>query len=406
MADPVQEQYEAYPYPGRNPAEESARLVTGSPSRVAEIDHYLFRGRRDWRQPFRVLVAGGGTGDATVMLAQQLHEKSVKAEITYLDLSSASRRIAEQRIAARGLSNVTFRSGSLLDLSKMGLGGFDYIDCCGVLHHLPDPEAGLASLTAALAPGGGIGIMVYGEYGRTGVYPLQAALLQLAGDMPLAEQITLAKKLLPALPVTNGFRNNRFLGDHQRGDAELVDLLLHRQDRAYTVPQLAALVAGAGLKIASFIEPLRYDPGLYLTDPALAKRAAALPMLEQAALAERLAGNMKLHIAYLSRAYLNRDSSTVAVPAPEAIPLFIEWDAATIARAVQQQGGIRGAFDGLPVTLPLPRPAPAILKLIDGTRSLDSIRQESGFADWDGFMAVFHPVWRALNGINRLVLRY
>ncbi|MFO7481969.1 class I SAM-dependent methyltransferase [Oceanibaculum nanhaiense] len=401
MTDPVQDQYEAYPYPGRNPAEEATRLVTGSPSRVLEIDHYLFGGKRDWSQPFRVLVAGGGTGDATVMLAQQLHDKGTPAEITYMDLSSASRRIAEQRIKIRGLTNVTFLSGSLLDLARMGLGGFDYIDCCGVLHHLPDPDAGLVSLAGALAPGGGIGIMVYGEYGRAGLYPLQAALQQLAGDMPLKEQVTLARKLLPALPVTNGFRNNRFLGDHQRGDAELVDLLLHRQDRAYTVPQLATLVAGAGLRIASFIEPLRYDPGLYLTDPALAKRAAALPALEQAALAERLAGNMKLHIAYLTR-----ESSTVAQPAPEAIPLFIEWEAAPIAKAAQQQGGIRGSFDGLPVTLPLPRQAPAILKLIDGARSLDAIRHEARFADWDGFMAVFRPVWRALNGINRLVLRF
>ena len=401
MTDPVQDQYEAYPYPGRNPAEESARLVTGSPSRVLEIDHYLFGGRRDWRRPFRVLVAGGGTGDATVMLAQQLHDRGTPAEITYLDLSSASRAIAEQRITARGLTNVTFLSGSLLDLAKMGLGGFDYIDCCGVLHHLPDPDAGLASLAAALAPGGGIGIMVYGEYGRAGLYPLQAALQQLAGELPLAEQVTLAKKLLPALPVTNGFRNNRFLGDHQRGDAELVDLLLHRQDRAYTVPQLAELVAGAGLHIASFIEPLRYDPSLYLTDPALAKRAAALPALEQATLAERLAGNMKLHIAYLSHS-----ADTVAVPAPEAIPLFIEWEAETIARAVQQQGAIKGAFDGLPVTLPLPRQAPAILKLIDGARTLDAIRQQAGFSDWDSFMTVFRPIWRALNGINRLVLRF
>ncbi|MCH2394439.1 class I SAM-dependent methyltransferase [Oceanibaculum sp.] len=401
MTNPVQDQYESYPYPGRNPAEEATRLVTGSPSRVLEIDHYLFGGKRDWSKPFRVLVAGGGTGDATVMLAQQLHDKDVKAEITYLDLSTASRRIAEQRIKVRGLTNVSFLSGSLLDLAAMGLGGFDYIDCCGVLHHLPDPDAGLASLAGALAPGGGIGIMVYGEYGRAGLYPLQAALRQLAGDLPLKEQVALAKKLLPALPVTNGFRNNRFLGDHRRGDAELVDLLLHRQDRAYTVPQLAGLVAGAGLRIASFIEPLRYDPSLYLTDPVLAKRAASLPAPDQAALAERLAGNMKLHIAYLSR-----ESGTVAQPAPEAIPLFIEWEAGTVAKAVQQQGGIKGAFDGLPVTLPLPRQAPAILRLIDGTRRMDAIRQEAGYADWDSFMAVFRPVWRALNGINRLVLRH
>ena len=153
MRNKVKDQYEAYPYPARDPAEESNRLVTGSPSRLLEIDHYLFRGQRDWRRPFRALVAGGGTGDGLVMLTQQLADAGVPAQVTYLDLSSASRAIAQARIAARGLAaQVTFVSGSLLDLPQLGLEDFDYIDCCGVLHHLADPSAGLAALAGALAP--------------------------------------------------------------------------------------------------------------------------------------------------------------------------------------------------------------------------------------------------------------
>ena len=66
--DPVRAQYEAYPYPARDPAEETARLITGSPSHPVEIDHFLFSGRRDWSAPFRALVAGGGTGDGLIML--------------------------------------------------------------------------------------------------------------------------------------------------------------------------------------------------------------------------------------------------------------------------------------------------------------------------------------------------
>jgi methylase of polypeptide subunit release factors len=69
-----------------------------------EIDHYLFAGRRDWTKPFRALVAGGGTGDALIQLAQVLASAGRKAEITYLDLSTAARRIAEARAAARGLT--------------------------------------------------------------------------------------------------------------------------------------------------------------------------------------------------------------------------------------------------------------------------------------------------------------
>jgi hypothetical protein len=35
-------QYEAYPYPARDPAEEARRLVIGSPSHLREIDHWVF----------------------------------------------------------------------------------------------------------------------------------------------------------------------------------------------------------------------------------------------------------------------------------------------------------------------------------------------------------------------------
>ncbi|MEE8293023.1 MAG: class I SAM-dependent methyltransferase, partial [Kiloniellales bacterium] len=69
--DPVLAQYEAYPYPARDPDDEAKRLISGSPSSLAEVNHYLFEGRRDFTQGFRALVAGGGTGDAAIMVAQQ-----------------------------------------------------------------------------------------------------------------------------------------------------------------------------------------------------------------------------------------------------------------------------------------------------------------------------------------------
>ena len=68
----VHAQYESYPYPARDPADEAKRLITGSPSHLLEISHYLHGGALDLSKPFRALVAGGGTGDATIMLAQQL----------------------------------------------------------------------------------------------------------------------------------------------------------------------------------------------------------------------------------------------------------------------------------------------------------------------------------------------
>ena len=37
--DRVREQYEAYPYPPRDPRDETKRLIEGSPSHRLEIDH-------------------------------------------------------------------------------------------------------------------------------------------------------------------------------------------------------------------------------------------------------------------------------------------------------------------------------------------------------------------------------
>ncbi|MDJ0943834.1 MAG: class I SAM-dependent methyltransferase [Kiloniellales bacterium] len=410
--DPVAAQYEAYPYPARDPAAEKTRLIVGSPSNLPELNHYLFAGRRDFARPFRALVAGGGTGDAAIMLAQQLADSAGPGgdagEVVYLDLSAAAREIAEARAEVRGLDNLSFHTGSLLDLPDLGLGRFDYIDCCGVLHHLEDPPAGLAALAAVLAEDGGIGLMVYAPYGRSGVYPLQAMLRQLAGELPLAEQVTLAKRLIAVLPETNGFRRNPFLGDHRRGDAELVDLLLHARDRAYTVAELAALVTGAGLTPLALIEPARYRPESYLAVPAVLKRLAGLDWLERAAFAERLAGNVRKHLLYAVRS--GTPETRIAAPEdPETVPLLFDLEGPALARAVQRDLTLKAEFDGLALRFPLPRLAPAILQRIDGRRSLaaihDALQGLDRGLDWPAFLAQFRETFAALNGINRLFLR-
>ena len=109
----VRDQYEAYPYPARDPADEANRLITGSPSHILEIEHFIFAGGRAGN--LRALVAGGGTGDGTIMLAQQLADRGA-GTVTYLDMSAASLAIARARAKARGLKNITFHQGSLLDL--------------------------------------------------------------------------------------------------------------------------------------------------------------------------------------------------------------------------------------------------------------------------------------------------
>src|SRR3954466_7246618 len=117
----VRAQYEALPYPARDPRDEAKRLIVGSPSHLLEIDHYVFGGRRDWSKPFRALFAGGGTGDGAIMLAQQLADPGCPAELVHLDRSDAACKIAEARAERRGLTALGVVAGSLLDVDALGL---------------------------------------------------------------------------------------------------------------------------------------------------------------------------------------------------------------------------------------------------------------------------------------------
>lgn len=409
MTDPVREQYEALPYPPRDPRDEAKRLIIGSPSHLAELNHFVFGGTLDLAKPFRALIAGGGTGDAAIMLAHQLAEAgAAQAELVYLDWSKASRAIAEARAAARSLSNVRFVTGSLLELDALGLGTFDYIDCCGVLHHLDDPAAGLASLKRAMAPTGGMGLMLYGALGRTGVYHVQALLAALGAqrDHP-QERLALARKLLAQLPPTNWLKRNPFVSDHvAEGDSGLHDLLLHARDRAYEVGEIASLIAAAGLRLVAFVPLARYEPAAYLNDPVLLKRLGGSSAIERAAFAERLTGNIKTHAFYVV------DPTNAVEPPraddPRAIPVWFDADPASLRQALG--GGSLGlSIDGLTLRFPLPPLAAAIAAQIDGRRPLREIHAavaaKAGSLDWSAFSRQFGALYAALHGTGKLLLR-
>jgi len=407
--DPVRIQYEAYPYPPRDPRDEARRLITGSPSHLAEIVHHLRGGAFDPAAPLRALVAGGGTGDAAIMLAQQLADAgATRARVTYLDASAATRRIAEARAAARGLSNLDFVTGSLLDLAALGLGGFDYVDCCGVLHHLEDPDAGLAALERGLAPGGGMGLMLYAPLGRIGVYPMQHALRLLDDGGTPAARVAAARRLLAQLPATNWLKRNPFVTDHLvEGDSGLYDLLLHARDRAYAVDEVFDFLDRAGLRLAAFVPAARYEPRHYLSDPALLRRAEALTPRARAALAESLAGNIKCHAFYAVRA-----DDPVSPPRPDdpdAIPVGANADLAAMAKTIGTSGTISASIDGLTFRLGLPRRAGAMLARIDGRSSLRAIHAalaaQDPRLDAATFMTQFGELFAALHALGKLMLR-
>lgn len=359
----VQAQYEAFPYPERKPTDERKRLITGSPSLPVEMDHWLWGGTRDWSQPLRVLVAGGGTGDALIQLAQILTDAGRPYDITYLDMSTAARRLAEKRAEVRKLQGITFVTGSLLEAAS--LGPFDYIDCCGVLHHLADPQAGFDALASALSPDGGIGLMVYAPHGRSGVYPLQTAFGALFQGLAPEKRLKRAKRIFAALPEAHPFKRNTRLVDHEQGDAGFYDLLLHGRDRPFSITDVMHALDAAGLHYAGTPEPMLYDP-----TRLLGARQEGLSALETMQLAEDLRGTFKTHVLYA-----RLKGQVIAPPygQEEAIPHLRNVGASQLAAHVAKTGQITIDTAAEAFTFDVPKEASAALAKIDGQATLAQI---------------------------------
>jgi len=379
----VQVQYETYPYPERDPKDEKKRLITGSPSHPLEIDHFVFGGKRDWSKPLRALVAGGGTGDALIQLSQVLTSAKRSAEIIYLDLSTASRGIAEERARIRGLNNITFVTDSLLNAPEYG--EFDYIDCCGVLHHLPDPQAGFDALAKALAPGGGLGFMVYAPYGRSGVYPLQEAFGTLLAGLAPEERLKQARRIFKALPDSHPFKRNPHLVDHNQGDAGFYDLLLHTQDQPFTVRRLAENLGEAGLVLSGFTQPGLYDPRPFLPENCPVPEDPVDAM----AVAEKLRGTTKVHVGYAVKS--GREKKALALGSDMAlVPHLKGVPADALARQIAKKGEVSLTPDVEKIRLSVPKAAAPLIAGVNGRNTLAEIAGSAGMGAFE-----FGATWRA-----------
>lgn len=412
----VKAQYESLPYPPRDPEDERKRLQNTWLGWLPRINHYGFRGRQGF-EGARFLVAGAGTGDATVFLAEQLRDRG--AEVVSLDMSHASSEIARARARIRGLTDIRWVEASLLDLPRLGLGRFDYVDCSGVLHHLADPDAGLKALRSVLKDDGAMGLMVYAACGRTGVYQLQALLRMInRGEPDMGAQLKNARALLADLPASNWFkRGEDLLADHKRGDAGLYDLLLHTQDRAYSIPELYDYLAKADLRLVEFCMPwarFHLDPDHLTDDPRLRARFAAMEPVQRQAAAELMTGKITMHMVYAAPA-----GDTVArLEDPDMVPfLFGLQDPAArhrIADYVASGGGgpVPMEQPGYTFSLQPGRYSAAFLHEMDGRRTVSeliaAVRKRLGRPDLTDaeLMADLAPLYRQFNRADRILLRH
>jgi SAM-dependent methyltransferase len=284
--------YERDPYPPPHDDLDAYRRSWDDRRRRAES--HLFWPKRPYREDRSVLVAGCGTSQAAHYALRWPH-----AEIVGVDVSAKSIAFTQALKRKHGLDNLELRELPLERVSELGR-TFEHVVCTGVLHHLPDPDAGLRALRDVLAPNGAMNVMVYAPYGRAGVYLLQDYCRRLgigATDDEIRDLAATLKALPPDHPLVPLLRTSPDFANR----AALADALLHPCDRAYSVPQLMEFIERAGLKFGRWLRQAPYLPwcGALASAPHQGK-LLGLAASEQYAAIELFRGTMVRHsvVAY------------------------------------------------------------------------------------------------------------
>lgn len=383
----VRNQYENYPFPSRDPEAEKKGLSITYNENLDLLNYYCFSGKQSFNNGFRSLVAGAGTGDAVIALSEQLREKDAK--VVYLDLSESSMNVAKKRAEIRGLNNIEWIQGSILDLPKLGLEKFDYINCSGVLHHLDSTEDGLTALTSVLKDDGAMLIMLYAKYGRTAIYHMQDMMrIVNKNENDMQNKVENCKSILNELPESNWFKSykEKFSEleskDFIDKDAGIYDMFLHSTDRAFSIPELYEILDKEKLKLLYLDydkHPLGnnlYNIESYIKDKQTLEKIRKLPDRDQQAIIEILNGKIFKHTFYTSKE--NKPIPTIDdlgnVPALSIIMNEGSYkNIYDIVRGVEIGGEINIQCYEYQIQMSKQKYMESIFKYLDGERSIREI---------------------------------
>jgi SAM-dependent methyltransferase len=279
--------YERHPYPPPVDDLDAYRKVWDDRRRRAEA--HLFWPAEPYRDDRNILVAGCGTTQAAHYALRW-----PRAQVVGIDVSAKSIAFAQGLKRKYALANLEVRQLAVERATELGQ-SFEHVVCTGVLHHLPDPDAGLRALHDVLEPNGALNVMVYAPYGRTGVYMLQdyCRRLDVGDTAPEIRDLAASLKALPPdHPIAPLLRNSPDFADR----AGLADALLHPQDRSYSVPELLDFLDRAGLAFGRWVRQAPYLPwcGALVSTPHQSKLVRLTAKAQYAAI-ELFRGTMVRH---------------------------------------------------------------------------------------------------------------
>jgi SAM-dependent methyltransferase len=284
--------YQSHPYPPPLDDLDAYRRAWDDQRRQAES--HLFWPAEPYREDRSILVAGCGTTQAAHYAVRW-----PRAQVIGIDVSANSIAFTRELKRKYALDNLEVHQLAVERAAELEQ-SFEHVVCTGVLHHLPDPDAGLRVLHDVLAPNGAMNVMLYAPYGRSGVYMLQDYCRRLGIGSTEAEirDLTASLKALPQdHPLAPLLRKSPDFAS----TAGVADALLHPSDRSYSVPQLMDFLDRAGMAFGRWVRQAPYLPwcGALATTPHKSK-LVKLSANEQYAAIELFRGTMVRHsvVAY------------------------------------------------------------------------------------------------------------
>jgi SAM-dependent methyltransferase len=380
--------YENHPYPPPVDDLEAYRKAWNEQRRRAES--HLFWPAEPYREDRSVLVAGCGTTQAAHYALRW-----PRARVIGIDVSAKSIAFTQGLKHKHALANLEVRQLAVERAAELGR-DFEHVVCTGVLHHLPDPDAGLRALHDVLTPTGALNLMVYAPYGRAGIYMLQdyCRRLSVGGTASEIRDLAASLKALPAdHPIAPLLRKSPDFADK----AGLADALLHPQDRSYSVPQLLDFLDHAGLVFGRWVRQAPYLPwcGALASTPHHS-RLAGLTADAQYAAIELFRGTMVRHgvVAYRNdrptpSAPVDFDGEAWLGYTPIRLPDTVAVrDRLPLATAVL----INRNHTFTDLYLPIDARQERLLDGVDGERTIADICGDQG--DWSLGRAFFQQLWR------------
>jgi SAM-dependent methyltransferase len=228
----VRQQYEENPYP---------RWICAAPP-----GEPIVLNDRPPEEAFDVLFAGCGTGLSAIEFARQ----TPRARVLAIDLSIASLCYAQRMARRYGLTNVAFGQADVTKLAEIGR-QFDYVDACGVLHHLADPWEGWRTLLSLLRPGGSMLVGLYSRLARRAIVEARKLIAE-RGYRPIPEDIRRCREDIMAAadgsPLKSVIQWNDFFAI-----SECRDLLFHVHEQQTALREIKAFLAANSVEFSGFM---------------------------------------------------------------------------------------------------------------------------------------------------------